>query len=359
MKKVAFYAIMNELYSMGTKEYVQYIRSNIIKQQWFKMACRDEEIRIRYFARSFSAPSACNVYATLSKAGLIYSHKYLLLEFHISTHHHYRAKMLNINLINRSLFNLSALLVSLQGDFVNSNDYSDLVLYSRKAVLELYKKHYVGYMDLSIISKIINFNFLLFHEKRLKLSLFLISKNRLYAYYMQAIYQKDNHISDAEMSDKLALLLNVLLSRRSICSIRQRYTSVFLLKASKNNNYYDYEQNFTSSVQLIKLNISQIQWNSKGVYELLSDGLELYPLASSRTVYIGSSRNLRQRLSSYASSNGHTRLIRDYLINRHILFRIIESPRYKEYELILMEAFVQTYGKLPILNIQMIVNHHG
>lgn len=99
--------------------------------------------------------------------------------------------------------------------------------------------------------------------------------------------------------------------------------------------------------------IQSLKNNIKGIYELSSK--KKYPFYKTNISYIGSSKDIKRRLSSYTVRNAHSVKIEKYLENNDFYFRIITTTNYKEYEKIFINVFISMTGVLPKLNKQRIL----
>ncbi len=280
---------------------------------------------------------------------LLIKFKYESLE---GNHH---VKLLNINIKNESIFNLLKLLCNLQSTFLSSNCLQDLCIFKRANIIELYKKTYNLYFDSSILSKILNNSSVLLNGRKRFLAELVPKEIFLYSLYIKDIITKNPaNLNDTNVAMLLYQQYNILLSRRKVCYIRNKYLIQPISKRHDSYFYINNDKLFSPYQELKKENILNLAKNTKGIYELSSLKKENYPTTKSTIIYLGSSKDLKQRLLMYTSNNAHTESLKNYINTNSIYFRTINTVNYKEYEMIFLNAFIVLYGNLPLLNKQII-----
>jgi hypothetical protein len=292
-------------------------------------------------------------YANITSNNTIFNHKYLLLQFDydkMDESNSNRVRMLNINLVNSTQFNLLNILVALQTTFIRTNCFCDMNLFSRKDILYFYEMKHALYLDSSIITKLFSTKTILINNIRYELKQLLPKKNFLYSLYIKKIILKDPAaMTDDKVSTILKTQYNVNITRRDICYIRDKYLIPSVSKRDKVNFHTYVKKFFVLKFLLNKENVYNMP-EVKGVYQLSTSSVQNYPLHKIDIVYIGSSKTLKTRLIAYFTNNGHTQRIRDFISTNTIYFSTYQTTHYKEYEKVLLDEFEIMCGSLPLLN---------
>lgn len=155
--------------------------------------------------------------------------------------------------------------------------------------------------------------------------------------------------TDELIKKELLNRYDIDISTVQVFKIRKKYFIPNRLQRKKINDYARFEFYFNESKLLTNKNTYLYQ-NTKAVYELISSLPINYNYKISKTIYIGSSKNLYKRLNEYINKKGHTQKIREYLKTNAVYFRVIETQHYKKLETILLNEFIDSYGELPLLN---------
>jgi hypothetical protein len=87
-----------------------------------------------------------------------------------------------------------------------------------------------------------------------------------------------------------------------------------------------------------------------GVYELRLPAPVSYARGQSEAVYIGCSRDLRRRISSYSGKNQRNRQLQNLIQHKQVFVRVCPSPRYLALENELLAQFREHFGSLPKAN---------
>lgn len=162
---------------------------------------------------------------------------------------------------------------------------------------------------------------------------------------------------DSDLSKILYSKYKILIPRRRICTIRNKYLISPIEKKTKFDFYLYHERFYDIKRKLNKRNISLLNKNTTGIYELSSSKDNKYPFSRNNIIYIGSSSNIKKRLLTYSSKNAHTENIRQFFKkNENIYFRIIQTLDYKQFEMLFINSFIEINGKLPKLNTQRVLN---
>lgn len=359
MKKIPFYLFINKLYLMNFKNYLNHIKKNILNAQWFKKACKEKKITLTYLSENTFSNEIGNSYFKYKK-DTIYFFKLFLIKFEYteSLENDYHLKLLNVNIKNETIFKVVSLLALQQKLFLQTNDPLHISVIDRKIFIKNYFKEYNSYLDLSILSKILNHTHYMKNTCIYKLNNLIPKKTFIYSLYIKDLISSNLHIltNDAQISELLFIKYNITISRRVVCDIRNKY---LIPKVKKKSifNFYSYFKNFNNNVKkLNKKNISLLEDNLKGVYELSSNKSNLYPFLKNKIIYIGSSSNIKKRLKTYTSKFAHSKVIRNFIKeNVDIYFRIIKSLNYKDFEKTFINDFIDMHGDLPKLNKQRVL----
>lgn len=157
MKKIPFYLLTNKLYTMGFKNYLNYLKEDILSSSWFKENCKKKNIKVKVLSKDYYSKETKNYYF-IYKEEKIYFYKLFLLKFEYKKEieNNYHLKLLNINIKHETLFNLITMLFSSQKLFLDTGHYPNINFLDRKLFIETYVKKYNSYLDLSVLSKILN-----------------------------------------------------------------------------------------------------------------------------------------------------------------------------------------------------------
>lgn len=320
MKQTPFYLIMNKLYKMSSLEYEKYIQKNILQTLWFKNAIKNKQLQIKFLDRKNNTS------------------KYLYIYFKYTEEpFQNRVKLININLKNTTIFQIKTLLQKLQKTYIITKNKTDLRLIDRKYFIKLYKRDFPNcYIDLSVLSRVLKYQ---------NLSHLLPKKSELYYFYIKDILQNDPTLNDTQVTKKLFEQFKISSNSRTICRIRNKYL-ISSIYTRDQISYKANEKYFSEKSLLSKEKIKKTIPSSSGIYELINQN---------KTIYIGSTKNLKNRLYNYASNNAHTQIIKHYIQNNTIEVRFIKTNLYKKYEKIFLEDFEDFCGSLPLLNQQRIL----
>lgn len=348
----------NALYELPFTKYLQHVYETL-SQEWFKQACKDKKIRISYLEKKNFSKKNLTFYAQIEKNKIIFGSKIVLLKFYyekLPNNNH--IKLLNINLKNETLYRFSSLLFQQQENFLISGCYKELLLLKRDVLISSYKEIHNLYIDTSLVSKIVNNNFIFINTKKYPLSLLIPKKSFIYSLYIkEIIYMHPDKISDSAIAIQLKEKKSILLSRREVCFIRKKYLISNIYERQNTYFYNSNEKLFCKKEPLLKENITTIRVNLKGIYELSTTLQAPYPLRESKTIYIGSSKDIKNRLLSYVSNNAHTLKLKNFILSNTVYFRYIHVTNHKELEMLFLNGFIALHGDLPLLNKQRIKEH--
>lgn len=300
MKKIAFYTIIDNLHKQSINSYEKHLRKNFANEI-FKKAIKEKKIKIIYLSKNIFTNKDKNIHIKVDKEFSFSYYKYLVIKFEYEDlPKDFHIKFLNINIKNEVFYNLTK-------------------------IIEKYQ-----------------------------MTTLLPKKNEIYSFYIKDIILKDSlFLKDNQIVNILKEKYNLELSRRDVCYIRKKS---FIPNHENRLNfsfYTNYEKKFSKSYPLEKNFIKNLD-KQKGVYEIISTQPVNYPYMQTNTLYIGSSKNLKNRLTFYINNNAHNEIFKKYLEKNRVFFRYIVIANYTNLEMQLMNSFINIYGSLPKLNIQMI-----
>ena len=357
MKKIPFYILTNKLYIMSFRNYLNHIKSTI-SQNWFKKACKEKKIKVIFLSKDIFFDNQKNCYLRFIKNKL-YFYKYFLLKFEyeeLENNNH--LKLLNINIKNETVFKVSSLIFSIQKSFLDTKHYQDIDLITRKEFIDEYTNRYNTYLDSSILSKILNNINYSYKNSKFKLNSLILKKNFIYSLYIKDLLNSDLYQlkNDYQISQILLQFFEIKLSRRTVCTIRNKYLILRVQKRKKFNFYFHNEKFYDEKRELNKYNISLLEKKLSGIYELSTNTLKKYYFSKNSIIYIGSSKNIKKRLATYTLKTAHSKDIKNFMqTDETIYFRIIRTLNYKEFEMQLINSFIDINGELPKLNKQRIL----
>ncbi|EFU70381.1 conserved hypothetical protein [Aliarcobacter butzleri JV22] len=53
MKKIPFYLLTNKLYTMSFKNYLNYLKQDILSSSWFKENCKNKNIKVKVLSKDY------------------------------------------------------------------------------------------------------------------------------------------------------------------------------------------------------------------------------------------------------------------------------------------------------------------
>lgn len=300
MKKIAFYTIIDNLHKQSINSYEKHLKKNFANEI-FKKAIKEKKIKIIYLSKNIFTNKDKNIHIKVDKEFSFSYYKYLVIKFEYEDlPKDFHIKLLNINIKNEVFYNLTK-------------------------IIEKYQ-----------------------------MTTLLPKKNEIYSFYIKDIILKDSlFLKDNQIVNILKEKYNLELSRRDVCYIRKKSFIPNYENRLNFSFYTNYEKKFSKSYPLEKNFIKNLD-KQKGVYEIISTQPVNYPYMQTNTLYIGSSKNLKNRLTFYINNNAHNEIFKKYLEKNRVFFRYIAIANYTNLEMQLMNSFINIYGSLPKLNIQMI-----
>ncbi|MCL5035180.1 MAG: hypothetical protein M1395_08790 [Bacteroidetes bacterium] len=233
-------------------------------------------------------------------------------------------------------------LLDYQRAFWRSGKEVDLKPLTLKQFLSLYP---CNYLDQSRLSRLVS-NLLVEapHGEIVRLRHLFLSGKRHCAYHIKEII----NVTDESLTDnEIQYLLrerNIHLSLRVICNCRKLLgIPNYRERAS---HYYGKNIRFSDYIRLLDKRFNCIP-SEPGVYELSLSYKVRYLKHRCDVLYIGSSTNVRKRVSSYSGRSIRNTRLRPYIQCSDVRVRYFTTESYSEMEKELLKHFKKTYGELP------------
>jgi len=158
--------------------------------------------------------------------------------------------------------------------------------------------------------------------------------------------------SDVQIAEKLRSIYGIKASARVVGLCRNDLGIPSFKRRKSGYKYPPLAADFSPFYSLTAASVQTDAPSLSGVYELRLNGAEIdYPKGRTGVLYIGSAKNIRDRLKSHIRMNGRNDIMEDYLCRNECLFRYIEFSRdWKREERNLYDLFVATYGESPKCN---------
>ena len=246
---------------MSFNKYINYIKEQILNTKWFKEACKDKLITIRYLSKNYFLNIFLNSFFKYENSKC-YFYKLLLLKFEykkdLEENHH--LKLLNINIVNETRFKVVELLLSLQKSFLDTKYFFNMKIIAREDFIKKYRKTYNRYLDSSILSKVLNYTYFLFNKYIRKLDYLVPKKRFIHSIYIKDIMNTDlkSKKTDEQISRQLYEKYKIKLSRRVVCDIKNIYLSPKITNIDDFNKTLMLLNSFSNKRMLNKKNISKI-----------------------------------------------------------------------------------------------------
>ncbi len=220
----------------------------------------------------------------------------------------------------------------------------------------------IGYIDNSVISRIINGKSIItpFGEEISLKSLFS-TQRQINKKLIKALLDKERHnlesgeikkpLSDREIKGELGAAGRSI-SRHSVNTCRKDLGIPASWRRSHSYKYPPPSANFSGFYSMKRVSVNTNASCDSGVYELCLNGTEIkYPIASTSVIYIGSAKNIKKRLKDHLSPGSKNGSIKEFLKKHRCLFRyILVSKKWKDEERKMYDLFVSTYGAPPRCN---------
>ena len=153
-------------------------------------------------------------------------------------------------------------------------------------------------------------------------------------------------LSDGEIARRIEEAFAVSLSRRTVAHIRRALGIPERIGRTTAEIYRDATAGFSLPVPLSPCSVRESAPVCSGVYEISS----FVPGEPEKVLYIGSSRNLRKRLSHHLYSSGGNPLLRERISEgARFRYRIFEED-WRTAERTLYRSFLNTFGTPPECN---------
>lgn len=339
-----------KLFTCNNKTYLSFV-DTILNHKEFK-----ENVTIKYLDIYESSNFYNEIFCITKDGQITFLHHQNLIKFIYDKNSLPQSikGLININIKNQQTYELIQVLVNLQVKFIYSNNKQDLKYFSHQDVLLAHKEQYNSTLISPNISTISNKTFYRDKDNKILNLNFLIPKQHFILYikikYILNIYPL---ASDKELSYYLFKQFNIKATIYKVYNVRKRY---FIPSKSNRINelYLEYEKSYSIIRELTYSHLIAFH-GVPCVYELLSYDMVKYNYKSSKTVYIGSTNNLKRRLTEYIRINGHTQRLKDFILNNKVYFRFIKNNDYVVLEKNILDAFYTMYGNYPLLNINRIL----
>lgn len=333
-----------KLYKYTNKTYIKFV-NNILENN----SLDSFDIKVS-FLDNYNCKNFYNEHFLITKDGDIeFLHKENLIKFEYSEKCQINS-LLNVNIKNQKCYEVIKILEALQKNFLISNDLKDIKNIQHNDILELHKKLFGTFLSKPVISLILNNTKYRDKNNNIYFLSYLTPKKHFINYIrIKRILSDYPFATDEVIKRELSTRYFTDISTVQIFKIRKKYFIPSRLERREVNNYERFEIYFKEEELLVNNNLANYR-NVEAVYELLSICPIDYNYKKSKTIYIGSSKNLYKRLNEYINSNGHTLKMKKFLEMNNIYFRIIKTKNYKSLETILLNEFIESYGELPLLN---------
>jgi hypothetical protein len=238
-------------------------------------------------------------------------------------------------------------LIQYQSEFWRSGKEIDLKPLTLSQFISLYPfKH----LDQSRLSRLLSVLFAETpHTEVIGFRNLFPSKKRCCAYRIRAIINKDQNNTASRDTDIQNMLARqgVYLSLRTICNCRKLLGMPNYKE--RLSHYYGKNIRFSDYIRVSKGQFSRIP-SEPGIYELSIANKVQYSNYRCDVLYIGSSKNIRKRLSNYSGSKTKNVRLKLHANGSDLFVRYFLSENHVEAEKELLKHFKKTYGELPKAN---------
>lgn len=233
-------------------------------------------------------------------------------------------------------------LLDYQQVFWRSGREIDLKPLTLKQFLLLYP---CNYLDQSRLSRLLsNLPVKAPHGEIICLRHLFLSNKRRCAYHIKEIINAtDEGLTDREIQCSLRER-SIRLSVRVICNCR-KVLGIPNYK-ERSSQYYGKNIRFSDYIRLSDKRFNCMP-SEPGVYELSLSHKVRYMKHRCDVLYIGSSGNVRKRVSSYSGGSVKNTRLRPFIRYSDVWVRYFITERYGEVEKELLKQFKKTYGELP------------
>ncbi len=250
-----------------------------------------------------------------------------------------------INTRNKFSLHILKSLFRYQSKYWFSGKETDLKPLTLKQFLSLYP---LKYLDQTRLSRLIS-NLLVMNPQNrvINLKSLFISKKKYYSYLVKELVRgNEDALKDKEIQ-RLLVQKGVHLPLRTICNCRK----LLNIPNYKERTTYCYEKDITFSnyIMLLKRYLNKIPTET-GTYELSISSKINYLNYKSNVIYIGSSKNLRKRITNYFGNKLKNNRLSKFINNYDVFLRFCLNQNYILVEKKLLKNFKNIYGELPKAN---------
>lgn len=212
---------------------------------------------------------------------------------------------------NRIMYMTLLGIIEHQESYIKSSNPLELIPLSQLKLSKWIKNQGFSWIDNSMLSRIINnVSVLMPDDKLVPLKDFFPSTREICKWHIKKILRgeevklKTNEINrpytDEEIKDILKVSYGINISKRTVSYCRNQMGIPPFNKRSYNNRYppswAQFSPYFSMTLSSVKENVPELS----GVYELSVEKCNIeYPLGSTGVFYIGSSKNIRNRLKTH------------------------------------------------------------
>ncbi len=191
--------------------------------------------------------------------------------------------------------------------------------------------------------------------KIVNLRILFSSRRRSFAIVIKRVIdESDEALTDKEIQTVLREQYDINLSVRTICECRKLLSIPNFREQCA--CYYPKGISFSKSIATISFRPRLVGGINRipaepGVYELRLPSKIPYPQCNSHVIYIGSSKNLRRRISNYTGTVLKNKRIAGFLRNDNVCIHYYVTIDHIKLEKELLKNFRKHYGQLPKGNI--------
>ncbi len=158
--------------------------------------------------------------------------------------------------------------------------------------------------------------------------------------------------TDKEIRDRLRQEHHLAITRRQVAFCRQEMGIANLYQRAKNSRYPPGWARFSGLYPLCTASVQENAPAGPGIYELGLKCAEIeYPQGISHLFYVGSAKNIKQRLKEHLRPGAGNGGIKEYLEEHACFFRhILFNNNWHEKEKELYVSFVAIFGAPPVCN---------
>jgi len=338
-----------KLFVLKNKKYLNHINNFLLNTELIEQL--ETNINITYLDNYIVSTRYNELFLVNNDGSIKFLHHQNLIQFDFEKKSLPKtiAGLVNINIKNKQSYELIKVITQLQEKFLLTNNKQDLIYFSHKDILVSHQKQYNTALVSPNISTISHNTFYRDQNNNIKKLSYLLPKKHFIIYiHIKYLLNKYENLTDVKLSFYLKNEFNIEIEKVKIYEIRKRY----LIPNKSNrikNLYLEYEKNYTTFYHLKSVNVQELA-NITAVYELVTIKSHKYPYKSVNTVYIGSTNNLKRRLTQYITNLGHTEKLKHFIIHNEVYFRFIETDNYKDLEKEVLEGFYIICGSYPFLN---------